>query len=800
MTINIKTKNNYIIIENLENLKLLNNEIDNLINKKLQIINDDIVQETLNDINQRITLLQNEHLGNIEANDIASMFNRITSAFKIKMSLLESFQAQNNALIEAYNELYLRQANINKRYYFSPISQVTNTIVVEFSKSTYSNSSWINNFDKNIKSFENLVEINKLTDQELSLFLKYAIEAKEHLIHISTINTENQTMLLMPLLDDFRKTLVTFFENALQKERLIAYFLFCSIFIFIGTLVITYRIDKKNRSALLRFRKAVETSDNSIVITNADRLITYVNESFETISGYTSHEVLGKNPNILKSGKTDYFTYENMNNKLKANQRWEGQLVNRKKDGTLYYEKVSISPIVSENTLEGFLAIKLDITDIIESKNKIESLAYYDQLTGLPNRFKFHDMLAKSIENAKVHSKQLILLIVDLDNFKDINDTLGHPIGDALLCIVASKLQDILKNSAYIARIGGDEFGVVIETPHCETMLNAICRKTINMLKAPILIDNYSLVTSVSMGVSIYPNNALSVIDLIKAADNALNSSKKKEKGKYLFFTNELLEVIQNRLDIKNELLNAIEKNEFTLVFQPQYTLTTQEVTGVETLIRWHSQKFGTLSPDIFIPIAEESGLIIPIGEWILKEACKAFISWKQEGIHIETIAINISSIQFQQENFLDCLCAIIEDVGINAQNIELEITERYLFECTKHNMSLLQQLNALGFKLSIDDFGTGYSSMSYLKRLPLDTLKIDKSFIDNIPEDISDIAITQAILGMAKSLNLNVVAEGIETPEQEEFLTRNGCDTGQGYLFAKPMSHDHFISFMHSL
>lgn len=789
-----------MIIENLENLKLLNNEIDTLLNKKLQIINDEIVQETLGNINQRIALLHHENLGTIETNDIARMFNHITATFRTKMSHLESFQKHNNALIEAYNELYLRQANINKRYYFSPISQVANTIVVEFAKSTYSRSSWISNFDKNIKSFQNLIEINTLTDEELTLFLQYATQAKEHLTHIATIGVENETIVLKLLLDDFRKTLVTFFENSLRKERFITNFLFLSIFAFIVTLVITYRIDKSNRSSLLRFRKAVESSDNSIVITDVNRLITYVNESFETISGYASHEVLGKNPGILKSGKTDDFTYHDMNEKLKSNQRWEGQLVNRKKDGTLYYEKVSISPIVSENILEGFLAIKLDITDIMESKHKIESLAYYDQLTGLPNRFKFHDMLSESIEHAKIHTKQLALLIVDLDNFKDINDSLGHPIGDSLLCLVASKLKTIAADMGYVARIGGDEFGIVFEMPSCETMLGATCRQIINMLKTPMLIDNYSLVTSASIGVSLYPEHALSVFDLIKAADNALYSSKKREKGKYLFFTNALLETIQNRLEIKNELLHAIENNEFALVFQPQYELKKREVIGVEALIRWNSQKFGAVSPTLFIPIAEESGMIIPIGEWVFTEACKAFILWKEHHIHLETIAINLSSIQFQQENFLDSLCAIIQKIGIDARHIELEITERYLFECTQNNITLLEKLHDIGFKLSIDDFGTGYSSMSYLKILPLDTLKIDKSFIDDIPKDPSDIAITQAILALAKSLNLHVVAEGIETLDQEEFLTKNGCDIGQGYLFAKPMSHEQFISFMHSL
>lgn len=770
MTINTRTKNNFVIIENLENLKLLNNEIDTLLNKKLQIINDEIIQETLENINQRIALLHNENLSTIEVNDIARMFNHITATFRTKMSHLESFQKHNNALIEAYNELYLRQANINKRYYFSPISQVANTIVVEFAKSTYSRSSWISNFDKNIKSFQNLIEINALTDEELTLFLTYATQAKEHLTHIATIGVENESIVLKLLLDDFRKTLVTFFENSLHKERLITYFLFLSIFAFIVTLVITYRIDKTNRLALLRFRKAVEASDNSIVITDVNRHITYVNESFETISGYASHEVLGKNPGILKSGKTDNFTYHDMDEKLKANQRWEGQLVNRKKDGTLYYEKVSIAPIVSENELEGFLAIKLDITDIMESKNKIESLAYYDQLTGLPNRFKFHDMLLESINQAKAQGKHLALLIVDLDNFKDINDTLGHPVGDSLLFIIASKLQELTKEVATVARIGGDEFGIVMESANDETSVSATCKKIIDALKTPIQIENYSLATSVSIGVSLYPDHALNVFDLIKAADNALNSSKKREKGKYLFFTNALLERIQNRLEIKNELLHAIEKNEFALVFQPQYRLKTREVIGVEALIRWHSQKFGTISPTVFIPIAEESGLIIPIGEWVFKEACKIFISWEQEGIYIETIAINLSSIQFQQENFLDSLCTIIQEIGIDPHRIELEITERYLFECTQHNMTLIKKLNDIGFKLSIDDFGTGYSSMSYLKILPLDTLKIDKSFIDDIPKDPSDIAITQAILALAKSLHLHVIAEGIETLEQEEF------------------------------
>ena len=798
-TINIRTKNNFVIIENLENLKLLNNEIDTLLNKKLQTIDDESVQDILQNINQRIALLHNENLSTIEAYDIATMFERIISVFRTKMSHLESFQTHNNALIEAYDELYLRQANINKRYYFSPISQVANTIVVEFSKSTYNRSSWISNFDKNIKAFENLVEVSQLSDQELTLFLKYAVQAKEHLTHMATISKESQTTLLKPLLDDFRKTLVTFFENTLHKERLIVYFLFFSIFAFISTLVITYRRDKQNRFALLRFRKAVEASDNSIVITDANRLITYVNESFETISGYTSLEVLGKKPNILKSGKTENFTYQDMDEKLKANQRWEGQLVNRKKDGTLYYEKVSIAPIVSENILEGFLAIKLDITDIMESKNKIESLAYYDQLTSLPNRFKFHDMLQESLNQAKDHSISIALLIIDLDNFKEINDTLGHPVGDSLLCSVASKLKNIAKEATYVARIGGDEFGMVIEMPDNENIASVTCKHIIDALKTPIAIDNFSLVTSASIGVSLYPEHASNVFDLMKAADNALYSSKKKEKGKYLFFTNALLEAIQNRLDIKNELLHAIEKNEFFLAFQPQYQLKTKEVIGVEALIRWNSQKFGMVSPTVFIPIAEESGLIIPIGEWVFKEACKRYVSWKEQGITIETIAINLSSIQFQQENFADSLCSIIQDIGIDAHHIELEITERYLFECTQHNMSLLERLHQIGFKLSIDDFGTGYSSMSYLKILPLDTLKIDKSFIDDIPKDASDIAITQAILALAKSLNLHVVAEGIENPEQEAFLTKNGCDIGQGYLFAKPMSQEHFVSFINT-
>ncbi|MBV5279017.1 MAG: diguanylate cyclase, partial [Campylobacteraceae bacterium] len=561
--INTRTKNNFAIIEAVENLKSLNNEFDTLIGKKLQRLDIHYIEEKIEDLNNRMHFLIRENIHS-KNEEISPKFKKITEDFDEKVLLLKEFNVHNNALIDAFNELHVRQANINKRYYFSPISQVVNVIVSDFTKSTYSGLDLLNTFYTNIKTLKNLVETNNLVDNELIVFLEHSVSASEHLKKINTITLENKKSTLEVNLNEFRFALVVFFENSIQKERLISYTLFFLIFCFLIVLVVTYRADKYNKQVLMRFRKAVENSDNSIVITDAKRLITYVNEAFEQISGYSFNEVVGKTPSILKSGKTKEDIYFDMNRKLESGQKWEGELVNQKKDGTIYYEKVSISPIVLHDNLEGFLAIKLDITDIIESKNKIESLAYYDQLTGLPNRIKSQEILSDLIILAQKNKTRVAMIIADLDRFKDINDALGHPIGDKLLFIIAFRLKNITQDKAFLARVGGDEFVILIECNDENNAVIAMSLEVINSVKNPIVIDNYTLSTSASIGISFYPDDAKSVADMIKNADSAMYDAKSKGKGRYQFFTQELLEKAQQRLNFENSMRYAMQRDEFS--------------------------------------------------------------------------------------------------------------------------------------------------------------------------------------------------------------------------------------------
>lgn len=795
--INAKTKNNFAILKTVENLKLINSEFDTLLDKKLQRLDDTIIQAKLDDLNQKIYFLTQEDMYH-KSDAISSQFEKVSASFEMKIALLKEFNTHNNELIDVFDELYIRQAKINKRYYFSPISQIANAIVIDFTKATYSGFDFFTTFIMHTQTFKNLLDVNKLVDPELLIFLEYSTDAATHLKSMNTIVVENKNNRLENYLNDFYTALVIFFENSVQQERIVSYLLFLMVFCSLVALVITHRIDKRNKYALIRFKKAVENSDNSVVITDKYRIITYVNEAFEKISGYEAKDILGKKPNLLKSGMTKEEIYQDMNQKLSHGQTWEGTLINKKKSGLIYYEKASIAPLFFHNQLEGFMAIKLDITDIMESKNKIEFFAYYDQLTGLPNRIKLQEVLFDMIKVAQKNQTRIAIIIADLDRFKDINDALGHPTGDKLLSIIALRLKNITHGRAFLARVGGDEFVILMEGIDDDTVVRDMSLNVIDNIKHPIAIDNYTLSTSASLGISFYPDDAKNVLDMVKNADSAMYEAKSKGGGKYQFFTAALVEKTQKRLAYENAMRHALQRDEFSLVFQPQYSLKTKKITGAEALVRWNSKEFGQISPSIFIPIAEESGVIIPLGEWIFMEACKTFMDWKKSGIEIETIAINLSSIQFRQENLIKTLQGIVEKTGIDAQCIEIEITEGYIMESTEKNMKILEELVKMGFKISIDDFGTGYSSMGYLKMLPLDTLKIDKSFIDNIPHDYNNVAITQAILALAKSLNFNVVAEGIENQEQEDFLRLNGCDMGQGFLFARPMDSASFISFTH--
>ncbi|MEJ2414652.1 MAG: EAL domain-containing protein [Sulfurimonas sp.] len=672
----------------------------------------------------------------------------------------------------------------------------------------------------------------------------------------------------------------------------------------------------KAQKELLAFKYAVQHGDNSIVLTDPERNIVFVNDVFEKVTGYTAEEVIGKNPRILKSDLQDPQTYVEMYEQLEQGKSWKGELINKRKNGSLFYERASIVPIFLNDNLINYLAIKLDITEYIQknkvlrqaasvfdnteeaiiiadvegnvvsvnkafeemygynmddlaghdlsilhsgkhdqnfythmwdeilhndvykgkminkakdgeeipvwttiktvrdkdnqilnyidvqtdlraiekSEAKADYLAYHDPLTGLYNRVSFEEFLAHALLIAKRNKQQLAILFIDLDRFKVINDTLGHDIGDQVLINVSERLQSILRESDFISRWGGDEFVVILHDVVSQSFVAMVARKIIEFLKEPIYIDHHHFAITASIGISMYPENGIDDKTLIKYADSAMYQAKENGKNNFYFYTQEFSEEAQEKLNIDIALHNALEKNEIYMVFQPQYSLKDNKIVSVEALVRWENETLGLVPPDKFIPIAEDNGYIVDLGYFIFEESCKKYKEMKKGGVDLQWIAINVSSIQFKEVGLLEILQSTIKRYDMKPSEIEIEITERFLMDNTEANIKKIQEFRDHGFKISIDDFGTGYSSMSYLKQLPIDTIKIDKSFISDINDGSSDNAIIEAIIALSKTLNYTIVAEGIETQEQQKFLVRHQCDIGQGYLFSIPKQSQEII------
>ena len=435
--------------------------------------------------------------------------------------------------------------------------------------------------------------------------------------------------------------------------------------------------------------------------------------------------------------------------------------------------------------------------ELEEQKAKMDFIAYHDGLTMLPNRTSFQERLSHAIVLAKRNQTRIAVLFVDLDRFKIVNDTLGHHVGDEMLREIAERLQSTLRETDTLSRIGGDEFTILIESLRHPNDAAFVAEKVLEIVKQPIKTGGYELGTTASIGIALYPDDGDETGTLVKNADSAMYLAKSMGKDSYRFYTKKLSDDVHRRMQIEHDLRIAIEKKELSLLYQPQYDLESQRVVAAEALVRWQHGREGEIPPSEFIPIAEDSGIIFQIGEWVFETACREFMRWKEMGLSIDAIAINVSSVQFNQEHIVSRFKSITEKVGIDPQAVEIEITERYIMEHTQQNQTILEELRSIGFRISVDDFGTGYSSMSYLKTLPLDTIKIDKSFIDDIPHDKNDVAISKAILALAKSLDYTVVAEGIEYAEQERFLREHQCDIGQGYLFSRPLSAEKFVAFM---
>ena len=556
------------------------------------------------------------------------------------------------------------------------------------------------------------------------------------------------------------------------------------------------RVEKRTAS-IKKLSSVVEKTDDIVVISNADGLIEYVNPSFEKTTGYSSDEVMGKKSNILKSGSHNDKFYQDLWKTISTGKSFRETFINRKKDGSLFYEEKTITPLKNEdNKIINYVSTGKDISDRIEAQNKLHYLATHDALTNLPNKLMITDRLSHAIEQAKRFNTRLAVLFMDLDQFKHINDSLGHPVGDSLLINVANILSDFIRKSDSVGRFGGDEFIFIIESVKNTNNISQLAQQILEKISHAMIVDNYEITTSASIGITIFPDDSDDVDTLFKNADVAMYKAKSKGGNSFQFYTQEMSDVADKKMELQLKLNHALENNEFSLCYQPKLNLKSGKLTGMEALLRWNNPELGNVIPDNFIPILEETGKIIEVGQWVFQTACDFNNKLIHNSLAPLCISINLSSRQFHDPNLLNTINTIIQQIDFEPGLIEIELTESILVDNVERAIHILDELHHLGLKLSIDDFGTGYSSMSYLKRFPIDTLKIDRSFVHGLPEDKDDIAIIKAIQALANSLGLKLVAEGIETKEQLQFFQYIECHEIQGFFYSKPLTPELFTAF----
>ena len=539
--------------------------------------------------------------------------------------------------------------------------------------------------------------------------------------------------------------------------------------------------------------KVFTQSREAIIITDKDNHIISVNRAFTTVTGYEEPEVLGKDPKLLASGRQDEEFYRELWDTLLKNNFWQGELWNRHKNGTIYPEWSTISVVRDETgDIIHHIAIFTDITQHKALEQQLEHLAHYDSLTNLPNRLLLQSRVDYELIVADRHKTIFALLFIDLDHFKNINDSLGHTIGDQVLIEVGQRLLACVREEDTVARLGGDEFTILLANSN-EIGAAIVANKIIAVLAESIFYQNYQLHITPSIGISLYPDNGDSYETLSKNADNALYQAKKLGRNQYQFFTPSMQQQSQRRLEIETELRQAIARNELMVYFQPQVNTHTNQIIGAEALLRWQHPVLGRVSPAEFIPVAEECGLILSIGDWVLEQSIVQAKQWHDASFPL-TIAVNLSLAQFRANTLFEKVKQILELYHLPPQYLELELTESIAMRNAEIAIEITQQLTQLGIKLSIDDFGTGYSSLNYLQRFSLDKLKIDQSFTWNMIENKDSENIVDAIISLAKSLNLKTIAEGVETQQQLAMFKGKNCDEIQGYYFSKPVPADEFI------
>ncbi|RCX33294.1 putative bifunctional diguanylate cyclase/phosphodiesterase [Thioalbus denitrificans] len=541
------------------------------------------------------------------------------------------------------------------------------------------------------------------------------------------------------------------------------------------------------------FARVFEHSADAIMVTDGEGRIVRVNEAFTRITGYSPAEVLGRNPRMLQSGLHDEEFYAGFWNALRKEGTWQGEIWNRRKNGEIYPQWMSIGTLDAEaGEVVHFVAIFTDITDKKRSEDTIHYLAYYDGLTSLPNRPLFEEKLVQALRDGQRNGRWVAILYLDLDRFKDINDSLGHASGDRLLRSVATRLLETVRNNDVVARLGGDEFVILLsdlaDGNAAGRAAATVARKVIAALADPFNLEGHEVLVTASIGVALAPQDGEDAGELIKNADTAMYQVKSSGKGHYQFFSREMNLAIRRRLRLEHSLRKALEHDEFHLVFQPQVSVRQGTVIGMEALLRWRQPHGEIIPPGEFIQLAEETGLILPIDEWVLRRACAQARSWVDAGIRDFRLAVNLSGRQFHRRGLILLVGRILSEIGLEPRYLELEITEGSVMADIDRAVEVLRGLRQMGVRLAVDDFGTGYSSLSYLRRLPIHTLKVDRAFIREIATSTQDAAIVEAIIRLGHSLGLQLVAEGVEQPEQLSVLEDQGCDSVQGYLLSRPL------------
>jgi diguanylate cyclase (GGDEF)-like protein/PAS domain S-box-containing protein len=555
-------------------------------------------------------------------------------------------------------------------------------------------------------------------------------------------------------------------------------------------------LDKQNALRLRQLAQAVEQSPNSIVITNTDAVIEYANEAFTRATGYAPEEVIGKNPRVLNAGKTPRETYQALWHALTRGDAWRGEFCNTRKDGSTYIELATIAPIKQpDGSITHYVAVKEDITERRAAEERIQQLAYYDTLTGLPNRSLMLDRLRQSILSSERSGAHGMLLLLDVDQFKMLNDTQGHEAGDALLREVARRLQASLREEDTVARLGGDDFAVVVESldegrelaiAHAEKIAEQLHGSFLRPFELGLSSGPYR--GTPSIGITLFQGRTASATAVLQQAEVALYKAKEDGRNTIRFYSESMQSVVDARAEMELKLRTAIAEDGFRLFYQPQLN-RDGKIVGAEALIRCFDAGGRMIPPGDFIPLAEDTGLIVPIGHWVLEAACAQLQAWQQDdATHEYCLSINVSARQFHQPDFVDKVRSALEAHRIPAGKLKIELTESVVLGDMATTVTRMEQIKALGVRFALDDFGTGYSSLSYLKQLPFDQLKIDQAFVRDMTRDDRSEAIVRAILAMSRSLELEVVAEGVETQNQHELLLTRGCEMFQGYLFGKPV------------